>query len=160
MKIDREDCLEIEHFAGIAEGIGIATMAFFAYRLGFKRGRESTRPAHVYITSGGKRVKKMQLKDSDKLPLSLEVDDKFGHPTSAPLDAPPAWALADATLGTIEVSADGMSASVIPSGILGDTKVQVSALVGGKAFSGEMDLSIIPGDAAAIVIKPGDVVPQ
>lgn len=100
----------------------------------------------------------MQLKDNFAQPLSLEVDDKFNNPTAAPLDGPPAWAVTDPTLASIAPSDDGLSAVLTPVGPLGDFQVQVSAAAGGKALSGSLDVSIIPGDADHIAIKVGDPV--
>lgn len=159
MDISSDDPAEFAAIIALAEGLAIGAAAFLAYKLGFKRGRESSRPAHLFITTRGKRLQSMQLKDNDQLPLGLEADDKFGNKTGG-LDAAPAWALSDPTFGTLTAAADGMSANFTPNGKLGDVNVQVSAAASGVALAGSLPVTVIAGDAAALVITPGTPVPQ
>lgn len=103
----------------------------------------------------------MQLKDNQGVALSIVVEDSFGNPTSSPLDAAPAWAMDDASLADLQVSDDGMSVKVLPKGgKLGSFKVQVSATVAGAAVAGEFPIEVIPGDAAKIEVKAGEVFAQ
>jgi hypothetical protein len=110
--------------------------------------------------SGGKkeRVTKMILKVNQKLPLSVEFQDKFGN--AAKVDGAPAWAMTDAELGALEIAEGGLSAVFTPSGKAGALKVQVSADAdlgeGVKAILGELELSLIAGDAVSVAIKAGE----
>jgi hypothetical protein len=106
----------------------------------------------------GKRIYKMNLKVNDSLPLAIQAEDEFGNPTQA-FDAPPAWSLADSTLGSVVPSADGLSAVLNPSGKLGVTTLQVLGTVAGAQISGSLALTLIAGDAAQIVIQPGTPAP-
>lgn len=96
----------------------------------------------------------MNLKVNDFLPVSIVAEDEFGNPTGA-LDGAPAWSMSDSTLGTVEASEDGMSATVKPSGKLGTCQLQVLAAAQGKQISGSLELVMIAGDASQIVIQAG-----
>ncbi len=110
---------------------------------------------------GNARLLKMQLKDTQSLPLTIVAEDKFGNPVPGAFDAAPAWALSDPSFGSVVAAADGQSASVVPAnGKLGDLQVQVSASIGGKAVAGSFPLTIIPGDATQVAIQPGTPVDQ
>lgn len=105
---------------------------------------------------------KMFLKVSDNLPLSIEIKDKFGN--AAKVDGKPGWAVTDESLGTVEVSEDGMSALFKPVGTAGVLKLQVKADAdlgeGVKEILGELDLELISGEAVTIAIAAGSPVPQ
>lgn len=147
--------------------VGLAAMPFFLVLwlitlflftqllilFGYAR-RLSPRHVRLSFIVGGKKVTHMFLKASQKLPVTLLAEDAFQNPGAA-LDAPPAWALTDPTLGSVVAADDGMSAVVTPSGKLGDCQVQVTAVADGKTVAGALDLSIIPGDATQLVISAG-----
>lgn len=115
-------------------------------------------------TIGGMRleISYMQLKVTNKLPLSLKLVDKFGNP--APVDGAPVWSLTNPALGTLNVAADGMSAELVPAGPLGSFSVQVSADAdlgeGVKTIFGELPIDLIGGDAVSVVIEAGTPVPN
>lgn len=115
-----------------------------------------------YNLSGDKkeRVTRMILKVTQKLPLSVEFQDKFGN--AAAVEGAPAWSLTDAALGSLTVAEDGKSAEFVPSGAAGELKVQVTADAdlgeGVKSILGELALTLIAGDAVAVAIKAGEAV--
>lgn len=108
-----------------------------------------------------KEISKMFLKLNQSLPMSIEIQDKFGNP--AQVDGVPAWALTDPSLGDLVVAADGMSASfswnVANAKSDSSLKVQVSADADlgpdQKSILGELQLDAQAAEAAVIAIKPG-----
>ena len=96
----------------------------------------------------------MNLKANDNLPLTIQAEDKFGNQVGA-LDTPPTWSVADTTMGAVAPATDGMSAVFTPSGKEGSTQVQVAGAVNGATIMGSLDVTILAGDAAQIVIQPG-----
>jgi hypothetical protein len=67
--------------------------------------------------------------------LSIEVLDQNGQPIANPVfDAPPAWSQADATIGDLAASQDGLTA--VETGLkAGTDTVQVDAVIGGITFT-------------------------
>lgn len=112
-----------------------------------------------YTIIGGQRKKVVQmfLKATEKLPLSIEVKDAQGN--VAVVDGAPQWALTDATVGALTVSADGFSAEFIPAGIIGLTQVQVSVDAdlgeGVKSILGTLDVEVLSGEAVSVSIIAG-----
>ena len=106
------------------------------------------------------RVKDMFLKVTQSLPLSLKITDKHGN--VAAVDGAPQWSLTDSTLATLDVSTDGMSAVVHPTGVIGVMKVQVSvdADLGEevKPILGEIEIEMITGEAEVVAIVAGEPV--
>ena len=107
-----------------------------------------------------RRVVQMFLKVNQSLPLSLKIADKFGNP--AKVDGVPQWALSDATLGTLTPSEDGMTATLVPAGPIGASKVQVSCDAdlgeGVKSIIGELDVEFMAGEAEVVAITAGEAV--
>lgn len=101
-----------------------------------------------------KRIKKMNLKANDMLPVSIQAEDKFGNSVDT-LDAAPAWTVSDETMGSVESSEDGMSAEFTPSGKEGTVLLQVLAQEDGKQIAGTLEVNVIAGDATKIVIAAG-----
>jgi len=98
----------------------------------------------------------MQLKVNDSLPISIQAADEFGNPTAAAFDAPPAWSSSDDSVASVVASPDGLSAQVTsPSGKLASATIQASGLVGGAPVVGSLQIDMIAGDVAAIVMAPG-----
>lgn len=114
-------------------------------------------------TIGGMRleISYMQLKVSNKLPLSIKLVDKFGNP--AAVDGAPVWTLTNPALGSLVVAEGGLSAEFIPAGAVGSLVVQVSADAdlgeGVKTIFGELPVDLLAGDAVSVVIEAGEPVP-
>lgn len=103
-----------------------------------------------YIIQGGKRVRvnKMDMKVTDVLDVNLEEDDALGDVVT--LANVPAWSLTDASLGSLAVAADGMSASFTPAK-MGQGQIQASVVNGaGQTLAASLDLNVLPGDAVSI----------
>lgn len=99
----------------------------------------------------------MNLKVTQKLPLSIKPVDKFGN--DAKVDGKPEWSLTDPALGDLAVSDDGMSCELTPKGPVGSCIVQVSADAdlgeGVKAILGELPMEFLAGDAESLSISAG-----
>lgn len=94
------------------------------------------------------------LKDSQQVPFTVQAKDAKGNPTSA-FDAVPTWGVSDPTILKVVPAADGLSAVVSPVGPLGSGQLQFNALADGKALSGSLDISIVPGDAVSVDLVAG-----
>ena len=103
-------------------------------------------------------ITEMQLKVTNKLPLSLKLIDKFGN--DARVDGLPLWALTNPAMGVLAVATDGMSAVLTPAGVLGSFAVQVSADAdmgeGVKVIVGNLPIDLLPGDATEIQFVSGE----
>lgn len=83
----------------------------------------------------------------------LQAKDAQGNIISNPqFDSAPAWSLSDASLGSLTVAADGLSAQFQSSGVAGVESVSVSAVAGGQSLSVSKDLQIAAGQIASIDI--------
>jgi len=123
----------------------------------FMRRRRCRPQVFVRLYSGGKRMVKMNLKDSQQVTVSAVIEDAKGVAvTGAQFDAPPTNGLDDASFGAVTPAADGLSALFVPNGKQGICHIQFSASVGGKSFSGQSeDINVIPGDATQVVLSLG-----
>lgn len=110
----------------------------------------------IYVTINGfkQKVDHMVLAGAESHALSLEIVDSLGNP--AKVDGAPAWSLTDASLASLEVAEDGMSAKLASNGALGAFKVQVTADAdlgeGVKAILAEAEFEVISGEAVAMKI--------
>lgn len=143
----------------------VAVVVLFAIRDLLNRLAPASTPVELaaliefYTLTGGQKTKvvKMNLKDSDKVSLSIAIKDAKGNP--AQVDGIPVWSVTDPSLASLNVSADGMSADLLASGPLGSCQVQVNADAdlgaGVTSILGTLDLTIIAGDAVSIDIAAG-----
>jgi len=134
-------------------GMNLATLWLLVLVLKRQESTSPSAPDSVFFTIDGKRMVTMQLKDSEKVTLALEFDDAKGFPVNPTLDAAPAWNVVDASIGTLQVAQDGLSADFIAQKP-GTTQVQFSCSISGKAFSAQSeDLVVIAGDAVSVQLK-------
>lgn len=105
-------------------------------------------------------VNSMQMKVTQKIPLSIKPVDKFGN--DAKLDGVPAWALSDPSKGSLAVAADGLSGEFVPAGAVGSLEIQVSGDAdlgeGVVPIMGSLPVDLLPGDAVAIQVAAGPAV--
>jgi len=98
----------------------------------------------------------LQLSDSQRCSLSITPTDKKGH--AAAVDGVPVWTSSDETVGTVEASADGLSA-VVTAGAPGTCQINVSADAdlgsGVESIAGALDLTVVAGKAVALTIGTG-----
>jgi hypothetical protein len=76
------------------------------------------------------------------LSLSIAFLDQKGNPMATPVvaDAPPAWTN-DATIETLTVAADGMTADTVSIAV-GADKINLAMKVGGADFSASLDVTV------------------
>lgn len=101
-------------------------------------------------------VSKMDMRDDQKVTLSIQPLDKRGKP--ALVDGVPTWAGSDDTVVTVVAAADGMSA--VATGVApGTARVVVTADAdlgsGVTNLTGTLDFTITGGAAATISITAG-----
>lgn len=97
----------------------------------------------------------LQLQDDQHCPLSIQADDKAGNPVTLPVGAV-TWSSSNPSVATVTPSADGMTADVAATGPLGSAQVGVAVdLGGGQQLTGTLDVTIVAGAAASILIVPG-----
>lgn len=101
-------------------------------------------------------VSNVNLRDDQKVALTIQIVDKKGKP--ALVDGVPVWAGSDDTVLTVEAAADGMSAEVTAVAP-GSGRVVVTADAdlgaGVTDLTGTLDFTVAPGGAVAITITPG-----
>lgn len=119
--------------------------------------RQTPRVARAFITIRGKKETKMDLKVNKKLPVALVLEDQFDNVVPAP-STPPTWTVADVSMGTVEVAADGMSATFMPAGRLGTTQLQALVVTETQTIQGLLELNLIAGDATEVILQPGTAV--
>lgn len=120
--------------------------------------QEAVRIKFYALIEGKMRmVVQMFLKVNQNLPMTIAISDKFGNP--AKVDGAPVWALTDTALGALQVSEDGMSATLVPQGAVGTLKVQVKCDAdlgeGVKEILGELDIELLAGEAEVVAISAG-----
>jgi len=86
---------------------------------------------------------------------TIKATDKFGNP--AQLDGPATFELTDPSQGSVAVSADGLSAVVTPTGVVGNAQLVVKGDAdlgsGVKPVQGLGDISLVAGEAFNITVE-------
>jgi hypothetical protein len=106
------------------------------------------------ITEGATKVK---IKDNQEFDVAVAFQDSVGNP--ATVEGAPTWTSDNETVLTLTPSADGLSAVVSAAGPVGTAQISVSADAdlgaGTTTITGVLDVEVIAGDAALIVLNPG-----
>lgn len=115
----------------------------------------------IAIFIGNELIRRLQMKDTEKVTLSLAEVDAKNQPIAnpQPFDAPPSWAIDKGDVASLVPSADGSTCDVV-AGLPGAANISVSASIGGKAFSGTYVAQVDPGDVASISIQASAPVAQ
>lgn len=116
----------------------------------------------VSVEGQKRKVSQMNMRDTEKVTLSIEVDDGKGNPGAA-IFGLPVWSATDPSLVDLAPSGDGMSCDVVAKGPIGDVTVQVlvhGADDGSDDIMGTLDLTIVASQAATVQIKAATPVPQ
>ena len=99
----------------------------------------------------------LTLTDVQKCALSIQPVDAKGNP--APVDGIPAWTVSDAALLTLQTAADGLSATVLAVGPLGNGQVTVTADAdlgaGVVNIQGILDVTVVASQATTLAISAG-----
>jgi hypothetical protein len=103
--------------------------------------------------TGGNKLMFQMTDDAAGANLSLTLTDSKGNPT-APA-SPPVWS-SSGVIG-LTVSADGLSATIIPTGALGPAQVNVTVegdpTPGKDTQTGSLDVTVVAGEVANVVIN-------
>jgi len=95
--------------------------------------------------------------NDQRVTLRIQPLDRYGNP--ARIDGVPVWTQSDATLGTLEPSADGLTCTFTSLGPLGTTQVNVAvdAAIGPevRTLFGVLDVQIESGEAVSVGIIAG-----
>jgi hypothetical protein len=106
---------------------------------------------HLQLSIQG--VTHMILTDSQQVVFSVQPVDKRGNPTT--VAGVPAWTVSDPTLGTLNVAADGLSATFLAVGPLGHVQVAATLVDGATTLSGTAEIDIVAGAAATLNLTAG-----
>lgn len=97
------------------------------------------------------------LTDTQQVDLTVAFLDKANNP--APVDGVPVWSSSDDTVLTVTAGADGLSATAVTTGKLGQAQVSVTADAdlgaGTTSISGVLDVSVQAGAAVVANIAAG-----
>jgi len=112
---------------------------------------------YTIIEGKKEKVVEMFLKQTEQLPLAIEVKDAKGN--AAKVDGAPQWSTSNADVGTLAVSEDGFSAVFTPGAVIGQTVIQVLVDAdlgeGVKQILGTLDLEVVSGEAVSVAIIAG-----
>ena len=111
----------------------------------------------VYISPNGERVKGNQmsivLRNDQQVGFALAFEDKYGNAVSE-LGSVPAWNVSDEALATLEVSEDGLSATVKPNGpkgsVLLNVVVDADPDEAYEELLGQAEIAILAGKATVV----------
>lgn len=102
------------------------------------------------------------LTDEQKCGLAVAFTTQAGNP--ATVDGVPAWSVSDATVLTLEVAPDGLSAVITTAGPLGTAQVSVSADAdlgeGIETITGVLDVEVRAARAVTVGISAGTPEPK
>lgn len=109
-------------------------------------------------TTTGDSPMSFMLSDSQTSALSIQPVDKKGAPAS--LDGVPVWATSDATIATVDASADATGLTATLSGVRpGTCTITVTGdadlTSGTTPIVGTLDVTVIAGEAVQISISAG-----
>lgn len=95
-----------------------------------------------------------QLHANQKDTLSIQATDIGGNPVKFVPDTPPVWLNSNPAAVAMTVSADGLSAVLVPvAGAVGEvTTVTLSVTIGGVTFTATDDLTVVEGAIAGVQI--------
>jgi len=97
------------------------------------------------------------LTDLQQVDLSVAFTDAAGNP--APVDGAPVWSSSDETVLTVTASADGMTATAVTTGKLGQAQISVTGDAdlgaGTTSVAGTLDVTVQASAAVAANIGAG-----
>jgi hypothetical protein len=97
------------------------------------------------------------LKTTQKSLLTLHPEDIKHNP--AVLDGAPKWSTSDESVVTLEVAEDGLSATVVATGVVGTAQVNVVAdsRIGEEVneIAEVLDVQVLPAEAVSLGISAG-----
>lgn len=109
-----------------------------------------------------KNIKMLVLPNDHKVTASIQPVDSKGNP--ATIDGLASWSSSSADIVTVtNVSADSLSADVVPGTALGSAQINVTADAdlgsGVQTINGVLDVQVVAGQAVGFVITTAPPVP-
>lgn len=99
----------------------------------------------------------MDLGADKKVELAAQTTDEFGHAVPAPEGTAVTWSVDNTEVIDLSTNEDG-SASAAATGMLGNAVVSVEVnFPDGGTTTGDLLISVVPGEAERVVIAPGAV---
>lgn len=99
----------------------------------------------------------LTLTDMQKCALSVAFQTAAGNP--AKVDGAPSWSVSDENILEVQPSEDGLSATVVAKGPIGNAQVKLTADAdlgeGIKEIVGVLDVEVIPSEAVVAVLSAG-----
>lgn len=97
------------------------------------------------------------LTDVQQVPLAVAFKDAAGNP--AAVDGAPVWTSSDPTIVTVTASADGLSATAVAVGPLGQAQVSAAADAdlgsGVTTITGVLDITVQASEAVNALVTAG-----
>lgn len=94
------------------------------------------------------------------LPASVQPVDAKGNP--AAVDGVAVWETSEPILATLEVADDGLSAKIVPTGVLGHVQIRVraDARMGPdvREISGLLEIELVAAEAVSLNVTAGEPV--
>lgn len=97
----------------------------------------------------------MDLKADQQVPLSLGWRDEVGNPATPPTDATVEFVVDDANIINLTDNGDG-TANAAATGTLGNATVHGQIDANGRIISGDLLITVVPGDAERFEILAGE----
>jgi len=103
-----------------------------------------------------------QLTDGQKVTVGVSFQSAGGNPAN--VDGAPSWSVSNSDVLDLTVSENGMSATISAKGPVGTSQLIVKADAdlgaGLKEITGVLDIEVVAGEAAIVVITPGQPEPK
>lgn len=98
----------------------------------------------------------MDLQADKQVSLSVQWTDEVGNPTEAPADGGSVtYAVDNADVIALTDNGDG-TAVAAATGTIGDARVSVTAVAGGRTLTGDLDIHVVSGLAERVNVVAGD----
>lgn len=155
----RETQKEVKSAKIEAMGARIAAVRAVKTASDLKSAVETFLQPQINFYVGDKVARRIKVKDTEKVTLTIELDDAKGFPTGGAFDQPPVWSIDDNTIATLAPAADGMSCDVLGAKP-GNCNVSVAGVAAGTSYTGTLAIPVTAGDAAQIKVVAGAPVAQ
>lgn len=151
---DRGDLLEVN--ALLIKG----KRPYFVWRVGAPRNTTAAdrvrppAPLPLYMRYPGVDVA-MDLKADQQVPLSLAWQDEIGNPASPPAGATVDFSVDDSNIINLTDNGDG-TANAAATGVIGAATVHCEVNANGRTVTGDLLLTVVPGDAERVEVVAGE----
>ncbi len=109
------------------------------------------------LSRKGRLIMAFEMTNTQQVDLTIAPKNRLGKP--AKLDGVPLWQTDNADILTITASTDGLTCSIVASGMVGVANVQVTGDAdlgtGVSPIIGTVEVTVTPGAAVTVDITPG-----